>query len=98
MKPAQILRGLFKDSGRQVFLICLGCVIIGGVHVVSDVDFGCCLFLKFSRTDISENLKSLAHGPVLLADLDGPRRIQAEQEDDQNENDRCEAHGLFVQR
>ena len=64
--------------------------------MVSDVDFGCCLFLKFSRTDISENLKSLAHGSVLLADLDGPRRIQPEEEDDQNENDRCEAHGLFV--
>ena len=63
--------------------------------MVSDVDFDCCLFLKFSRTDISENLKSLAHGPVLLADLDGPRRIEAEQEDDQNENDRCEAHGFI---
>jgi hypothetical protein len=39
MKPAQILRGLFKDSGRQVSLICLGCVIVGKVHIVSDVGF-----------------------------------------------------------
>jgi len=55
-------------------------------------------FLKSSRIDISENLKSLAQGPVLPVDLDGPRRIEAEQEDDQNENDRREAHGLFAQR
>jgi hypothetical protein len=55
-------------------------------------------FLKLSKTDISGNLKSLAQGPVLPADPDGPGRIETEQEDDQNENDRCEAHGLFVQR
>jgi hypothetical protein len=30
-------------------------------------------FLKLSKIDISENLKSLAQGPVLLADLGGPR-------------------------
>jgi hypothetical protein len=50
------LRGLFEDSGRQIFLICLGCVIVGSVHVV----FGCHLFLKLSKTDISENLRVLA--------------------------------------
>ena len=55
-------------------------------------------FLKLSGIDISENLKSLAQGPVLPADPDGPRRIEAEQEDDQNENDRREGHGLFLQR
>ena len=55
-------------------------------------------FLKLSKIDISENLKSLAQGPVLPADPDGPRRIEAEQKDDQNENDRREDHGLFVQR
>jgi len=52
-------------------------------------------FLKLSKTDISENLKSLGRIPVLPAGLD---RVEAEQEDDQNEKDRCEAHGLFVQR
>ena len=55
-------------------------------------------FLKLSNADISENLKSLAQGPVLPADPDGPRRIEAEQKDDQNENDRREGHDLFVQR
>ena len=52
-------------------------------------------FLKLSKTDISGNLKSLAQGPVLPVDPDGPGRIETEQEDDQNENDRCEAHGFI---
>ena len=52
-------------------------------------------FLKLSKIDISENLKSLARVPVWTVDLD---RVEAEQEDDQNENDRREGHGLFVQR
>jgi hypothetical protein len=52
-------------------------------------------FLKLSKIDISENLKSLARVPVWTVDLD---RVEAEQEDDQNESDRGEAHGLFVQR
>ena len=52
-------------------------------------------FSSFRGTDISENLKSPGRIPVLPAGLD---RVEAEQEDDQNENDRCEAHGLFVQR
>jgi hypothetical protein len=60
MKPAQILRGLFKDSGRKISLICLGCVIVGKVHIVSDSGFGCHLFLNLSKTDISENLRVLA--------------------------------------
>ena len=53
------------------------------------------LFLKLSKIDISENLKSLGRIPVLPAGLD---RVEAEQEDDQDEHDRCETHGLFVQR
>ena len=54
MKSSQVLGGLSKDSGRQILLIRPGCVIFDNVHV----DFGCCLFLKLSKTDISENLKN----------------------------------------
>jgi hypothetical protein len=50
MKSAQILRGLFKDAGRQIFLARLGLVIVGKVHV----DFACYLFLKLLKIDISE--------------------------------------------
>jgi hypothetical protein len=50
MKSAQILRGLFEDAGRQIFLARLGLVIVGKVHV----DFVCYFFLKLSKIDISE--------------------------------------------
>jgi hypothetical protein len=50
MKSAQILRGLFEDAGRQIFLARLGLVIVGKVHV----DFACYLFLKLLKIDISE--------------------------------------------
>ena len=50
MKSAQILRGLFEDAGRQIFLARLGLVIVGKVHV----DFVCYFFLKRSKIDISE--------------------------------------------
>jgi hypothetical protein len=52
-------------------------------------------FSSFRGPIFQKNLKSLGRVPVLPAGLD---RVEAEQEDDQNENDRCEAHGLFVQR
>jgi hypothetical protein len=35
---------------------------------------------------------------VLPGDLDGRGRTEPKQEDDQNEYDRREAHGLFAQR
>ena len=81
MKSAQVLRGLFKDPGRQVLLIRPGCVIFDSVHVV----FGCHLFLKFSKIGISEILSFLV-----------VRRIEAEQENDQAEDGRDYAHGLFT--
>src|SRR5256885_256056 len=34
MKPAQILRGLLEDSGRQILLIRPGCVIFDSVHAI----------------------------------------------------------------
>ena len=83
MKPAQILRGLLEDSGRQILLIRPGCVIFDSVHVV----FGSHLFLKFSKIGISEIFRFLVF-----------RRIETEQENDQNEDDRDCAHGLFTCR
>jgi hypothetical protein len=53
-------------------------------------------FLKLPKTDISENLKFSARTSVFPMDSDGPARIESEQEDDQNENERGEIHGLFA--
>jgi len=50
MKSVQILRGLFEDAGRQIFLARLELVIVGKVHV----GFVCYFFLKLSKIDISE--------------------------------------------
>src|SRR5882757_3698580 len=83
MKSSQVLRGLFKDPGRQILLIRPGCVIFDSVHVV----FGSHLFLKFSKIGISEIFRFLVF-----------RRIEAEQENDQSEDDRDCAHGLFTCR
>ena len=47
MKSAQILRGLFEDAGRQIFLARLGLVIVGKVHVVDLV----CSFLSQAFED-----------------------------------------------
>jgi hypothetical protein len=65
MKSSQVLGGLFKDSGRQIFLARLGCIIFGNVHLGLLVHS----FLKLSNTDISENLRSLSQSPAPLLRL-----------------------------
>ena len=81
MEPSQVLRDLFQDPGGQIPLARLALVIFDSVHIV----FGSHLFLKFSKIGISGIFGFLVF-----------RRIEAEQENDQSEDDRDCAHGLFT--
>src|SRR6266446_136121 len=83
MKSSQVLGGLFKDPNRQILLIRPQCISFDSVHVV----FGCHLFLKFSKIDISEIFRSLVF-----------RRIETEQENDQDEDEWRHAHGRKIAR
>ena len=58
MESSQIQRSLFEDSGRQIFPARLELLIVGNVHVV--VIGVCYFFLKLSKIDISQNVKSLS--------------------------------------
>jgi hypothetical protein len=89
MKSSQVLRGLFKDPGRQILLICLRDVTVGSVHIV--VVFGCHSFLKHPKIDISENFRFFAR-------LAPSGRIETEQQNDQDEDEWHHAHGRKIAR
>ena len=55
MKASQIQRGLFEDSGRQIFPARLELVIVGSVHVI--LIWFVISFSSVPKIDISENLR-----------------------------------------
>ena len=86
MKPAQILRGLLEDSGRQILLIRPGCVIFDSVHailiwfVISSSIFRRPIFQKISEFLRESPRSSFFLAVIVLpAGLDLSGRIEAEQ-------------------
>ncbi len=86
MKPAQILRGLLEDSGRQILLIRPGCVIFDSVHailiwfVISSSIFRRPIFQKISEFLPESPRSSFFLAVIVLpAGPDLSRRIETEQ-------------------